>query len=287
MSKKLVSFSLAAASEPVRAQSKRVHEEVEDSVKESITEFSVRDPNAKVREERKVIQSKPNRLASNRKERDDTNALGSMEERFEQAAVRQTVGDGVYGLLSGNAEASTSSGPAEHTGGRVKMSTITDDLPDAPTDEYEDMPVDQFASALLRGMGLQKHNVVPTVELVARPSRMGLGAKVGDMSTRSAKPLLGPCSLARTELALTTERGHADTSKRSYKELVGADGSAKSIIREGEQVIDKATLGPKVGKKMTIAEGRHSGLECVVRDLAVGGNEGVPLSLITSDWRGA
>lgn len=71
---------------------------------------------------------------------------------------------------------------------------------------------------------------------------------------------------------------HADTSKRSYKELVGADGSAKSIIREGEQVIDRATLGPKVGKKMTIAEGRHSGLECVVRELSAGGNEGMRVS---------
>ena len=167
----------------MRTQSKKVHEELEDAAKESITEFSARDPSAKVREERKVIQSKPNRLPSTKKEHADPNALGNMEERFERAAIQQTVGDGVYGLVSGNAGASTSSQPAEHTEVRPKMSSITEDLPDAPTTEYEDMPVDQFASALLRGMGLQRHHVVPTVELVARPSRMGLGAKVGDMST--------------------------------------------------------------------------------------------------------
>lgn len=274
---KPVSFSLGVSSEPARDKSKKVHDVIEGTVKESITEFSVRDPKAKAREERRVIPSKPNHLTSKKQKDDvDPNALGSMQERFEKAAVQQTVGDGVYGLVSSKTEPSHQ--PPEHTRGaqKVTMSSITDDLPDEPTTEYEDMPVDQFASALLRGMGLTKNHVVPTVELVARPSRMGLGAKVGDMSTLPTQLMRVCCEPVLNHLALTAEHARADTNKRTYKELVGADGSAKSIIRQGDQVIDKATLGPKVGKQMTVAEGRHSGLQCIVRALNVGGNEGEP-----------
>ena len=63
--------------------------------------------------------------------------------------------------------------------------------------------------------------------------------------------------------------------KQNYKQLVGIDGSVKSVVRKGEKVIDVASLGPKVGKRMTVAHGRHAGLECEVRGLAVNGDSGV------------
>lgn len=62
--------------------------------------------------------------------------------------------------------------------------------------------------------------------------------------------------------------------KQSYKQLVGIDGSIKSVVRKGEKVIDVATLGPKVGKRMTVAGGRHAGLECQVKALSVNGDNG-------------
>ena len=69
----------------------------------------------------------------------------------------------------------------------------------------------------------------------------------------------------------------AATGKRSYKHLVGADGSIKSVVRKGDAVIDAATLGPQKGKRMLVATGRHAGVKCVVRDLDADGREGVLL----------
>ena len=69
----------------------------------------------------------------------------------------------------------------------------------------------------------------------------------------------------------------AATGKRSYKHLVGADGSIKSVVRKGDAVIDAATLGPQKGKRMLVATGRHAGVKCVVRELDADGREGVLL----------
>jgi hypothetical protein len=67
----------------------------------------------------------------------------------------------------------------------------------------------------------------------------------------------------------------AVTGKRSYKEMVGADGSIKSVVRSGDQVIDATTLGAREGKRMVVTGGHHEGLECIVRKLGVGGRQGV------------
>lgn len=233
---KPVSFSLAAA-EPVPKRTKQVHDAKEETAKEYITEFSTRDSSARAPEQRRVIPSKPNRLVTKKKE-DDPSALGKIEERFEKAAVRETVGDGVYGLVEGKAQRT------EHTRSacgapQVTMSSITDDLPDAPTAEYEDMPVDQFAAALLRGMGLKKHLVVPTVDYAVRPSRMGLGAKVGEMSTR----LLNSCSCSSVRAWATPATVIAGTKKRSHKDVVGSDGSAKGGVKVGDHDSQKSKDG--------------------------------------------
>jgi hypothetical protein len=57
----------------------------------------------------------------------------------------------------------------------------------------------------------------------------------------------------------------AVTGKRSYKQLVDEAGATKSIIREGQAVIDAASLGARAGKEMTVVSGRHAGLKCVVQ----------------------
>lgn len=64
------------------------------------------------------------------------------------------------------------------------------------------------------------------------------------------------------------------TGARSYKHIVGADGSIKSVVRAGDSVIDAATLGPRKGKRMQVAEGRHAGLDCVVETIDPDGQEG-------------
>ena len=72
----------------------------------------------------------------------------------------------------------------------------------------------------------------------------------------------------------------AVTGKRSYKHLVGADGSIKSVVRKGDAVIDAATLGPKKGKSMLVACGRHAGVKCTVLEVDADGREGACPSLL-------
>jgi hypothetical protein len=71
-----------------------------------------------------------------------------------------------------------------------------------------------------------------------------------------------------------TDAPRAATGKRSYKHLVGADGAIKSVVRKGDDVIDATTLGPRKGKRMRVAAGRHTGVECVVRKVDVDGEAG-------------
>ncbi|ERS97770.1 g-patch domain containing protein [Sporothrix schenckii 1099-18] len=54
-----------------------------------------------------------------------------------------------------------------------------DDAPDVSTlEEYEEMPVEEFGAALLRGMGWDGKDRGPKVkQVVRRPNQMGLGAK--------------------------------------------------------------------------------------------------------------
>ena len=59
--------------------------------------------------------------------------------------------------------------------------------------------------------------------------------------------------------------------------MVGADGSIKSVVRKGDDVIDTATLGPRKGKRMRIARGQHAGMDCDVLAVDVDGQEGTPL----------
>ena len=61
-----------------------------------------------------------------------------------------------------------------------------EDLPDqASMDDYEDMPIEDFGKAMLRGMGWEEgkavgrmhKGMVEAVEFIPRPGRLGLGAQ--------------------------------------------------------------------------------------------------------------
>lgn len=174
---KAVAFSLGDAP-AAKPSGKRVHEEDTGVQNEQITEFSVVDPKAPARKERRVISCKPNRVPSQMQA--DTDAIETLEDKFEASAQAQTVGSGTYGLVSRD-----NGSRDEHTRQVSDVEMLkkqTEDLPDEPDGHaYEDMPVEDFGLALLRGMGMTKEHVVQTVDFVARPSRMGLGAKPGEI----------------------------------------------------------------------------------------------------------
>ena len=66
----------------------------------------------------------------------------------------------------------------------------------------------------------------------------------------------------------------AGTGKRSYKQLVDEDGNTKSYSKQGQVLVDVATLGPRPGKSMQVGRGRHAGLKCVVVKVDGEGPEG-------------
>lgn len=180
---KAVEFSLGNAPAAKPKIKRPFDTEVDDGVKaEQITEFSAAASTAPAKKERKVIACKPNRVPS--KMQADTEAIGNLEDKFEASAQAQTVGSGTYGLMArDNAKRD------EHTREVREVEVLkkqTDDLPNEPDGRaYEDMPVEEFGLALLRGMGMTKEHVVPTVDFIARPSRMGLGAKPGEIGVNS------------------------------------------------------------------------------------------------------
>lgn len=177
---KAVAFSLGNAP-AAKSSAKRVHEEDNVVKQERITEFTVEASAAPAKKERKVIACKPNRVPSNMQEEPDV--IGKLEDKFQASTQAQTVGSGVYGLMSRD-----KGGADEHAREVTDLERLkkeTDNLPDEPDGRaYDDMPVEDFGLALLRGMGMTKEHVVQTVEYVARPSRMGLGAKPGEIGAQ-------------------------------------------------------------------------------------------------------
>lgn len=174
---KAVAFSLGSAPAG-KSSAKRVHEQDDVSKSEKITEFTAEAAAEPATKTRKVISCKPNRVPS--KTQAEPEAIGKLEDKFEASAQAQSVGSGVYGLMS-RGKVDT----VEHTREVTDLESLkkqTDNLPDEPDGlAYEDMPVEDFGLALLRGMGMKKEHVVQTVEYIARPSRMGLGAKPGEI----------------------------------------------------------------------------------------------------------
>jgi hypothetical protein len=166
------------------APSKQIHENVVSDNVQNLSEFrpGTAPQLNEAKKTRKVIPCKRNKQLSVGKNPD---ALGDLKDRFEEAE-RQTEGPNVYGLVQANGQAysghSHASLDEQQPALRTSWQSQAISLPEAPELEaYNDMPVEDFGMALLLGMGMSQERKVDTVEYISRPSRMGLGAKPGDM----------------------------------------------------------------------------------------------------------
>jgi hypothetical protein len=187
---KPVSFSFSVGDKPGAACSKRIHEEISKDDKEKILEFRATNQEEQNRKKvRKVIPCKPNRLQGQQQpkkqqHKEDPRNVGKLEDRFQEAA-RQEEAVGEYGLLrAGRKQPTDTPCPASGAApskGKVGVGLDWADEPSA--EDFDSMPVEDFGMALLLGMGMTEENKVETVQYVARPARMGLGADPTKMGT--------------------------------------------------------------------------------------------------------
>lgn len=133
----------------------------------------------------------------------------------------------------------------------------TQQLPQA----YEETPIEDFAKALLRGMGWRDGEgvgraraSVEVKQIVPRPERLGLGADPAALPEHMKRPRV-------------VKMG--DKPKEDLVAAPGADGRARHRIGLDEKLVPRsATLrGPRPGREMAVVAGRHAGLTCVVREL--------------------
>ena len=191
-----------------QAAKRRVHEHHDEDKKESISEFKhAVSEDDKPKKARKIIPCKPNKVFGKPKE--DPATVGKLEDRF-QTATKQEEGSSTYGLIkrtstdgasarSQPVAASTPARSAAQSEG-TKLGISVAELADEPTiDGYEDMPVEDFGLALLRGMGMTEENKVETVQYVARPARMGLGVDPKNMGAYWLQSMLTHATACRPD----------------------------------------------------------------------------------------
>lgn len=118
--------------------------------------------------------------------------------------------------------------------------------------EYQDMPVEKFGEALLRGMGWEKgkpvgrnpKGSVEAREYVRRPERLGLGAKPKEIQPKPRR------------------KGRLGEPDRSGKNMVMVDehGNVKHTKTLDEKLVSREKLGLYAGKPVVILRGPHDGL---------------------------
>ncbi|KAG7668162.1 hypothetical protein KSW81_002061 [Nannochloris sp. 'desiccata'] len=142
--------------------------------------------------------------------------------------------------------------------------------PEASLDAYEEMPVESFGEALLRGMGWQEGRAigrgnkkeVTTKDLIRRPHRLGLGAAPApapETHKKYIKP--GESRAPQDHVYADPTTGVLKSSKDS-----GAPPSSASALRD-QQGRKQQKTGVHPGKVMEIVQGRHHGLQCEVQSL--------------------
>ena len=132
-----------------------------------------------------------------------------------------------------------------------------DELGDVSTlDEYDNMPVEFFGKAMLRGMGWKpgvgvgktNKKVVHPVEFISRSRGRGLGADAANLPEKlpeKVKPRrLKPGEVRKKEVELPTD----------------ADGRIRHYRRVGEVLEEKEDLDLAVGSRCLVVSGRHKGL---------------------------
>jgi G patch domain/KOW motif-containing protein len=138
--------------------------------------------------------------------------------------------------------------------------------PEASLEAYEDMPVEAFGEALLRGMGWQEGRAIGrgnkkevlTKDLIRRPHRLGLGAAPAP-APETHKKYIKP-----GESRAPQDNVYVDPSTGALKSTKDADrpSSSSGGLRDKKQL-----PGVLPGKVMEIVEGRHHGLQCEVQSL--------------------
>lgn len=131
-----------------------------------------------------------------------------------------------------------------------------EDLPEqASIEEYEDMPIEDFGKAMLRGMGWEEgkavgrmhRGMVEAVEFIPRPARLGLGAQPVTKDEPQKKYIKPGESREKKVDMVRDPQAVAEAGMRNVKTL-------------DEKLVKREELGPREGKMMYISDGRHSGL---------------------------
>jgi G patch domain/KOW motif-containing protein len=131
-------------------------------------------------------------------------------------------------------------------------------LPDsAPLEAYDDMPVEAFGEAMLRGMGWRDGGavgrnstvVVKPIEYLARPRLLGLGASAAADDAPPGHAAAG-------------KGGNGGAPQREHMVLpVGPDGRVRNVRTLDEALVVREAAGARVGKRMcVIGDGPHAGL---------------------------
>eukprot|EP00899_Mesostigma_viride_P011484 jgi/Mesvir1/20336/Mv19925-RA.1 len=127
-------------------------------------------------------------------------------------------------------------------------------LPEAASeDAYENMPVEDFGEAMLRGMGWEKGKTIgrnargmaAPVQYVPRQGRLGLGADPKPPSPKSKRFIKpGESRDPRPDLVLP----------------VGPDGRVRHVRSLDEKLVEREARGIRAGKAVMITAGRHEGM---------------------------
>jgi G patch domain/KOW motif-containing protein len=125
---------------------------------------------------------------------------------------------------------------------------------DTSLEDYDDVPVDQFGAALLRGMGWKdgdsvgrnKNSLSRPIEFIARPEFLGLGAAPAEAPATHKKWIRKPGESKPNEYKPVELE---DGRKRHYREIGGAARHLQSGIKRGMKVrVSHGRLEGKSGK---------------------------------------
>ncbi|OUS43800.1 G-patch nucleic acid binding protein [Ostreococcus tauri] len=131
-----------------------------------------------------------------------------------------------------------------------------EDLPEqASIEEYEDMPIEDFGKAMLRGMGWEEgkavgrmhRGMVEAVEFIPRAARLGLGAQPAEKDAPQKKYIKPGETREKKADMVRDQRAVADAGMRNVKTL-------------DEKLVKRKEVGPREGKMMYIADGQHAGI---------------------------
>lgn len=130
--------------------------------------------------------------------------------------------------------------------------------PESSLEQYEQMPVEAFGEALMRGMGWfegrgigrNAKGEVEAKELVRRADKLGLGADPSHTRNKKKRFIKPGESRDQDDLVYVNDAGAIKSSRP-------VDGN----------LIKRKDLGVTTGKTMYLHSGKHSGFECEVKSV--------------------